>query len=124
MTVLVDSDILIHVSRGREPEILRRWTLLGESGDPILCSPVTVAEVWSGVRKHESALVEDLLGALICVPAGEETARLAAQYLREFRKTHGVEVPDALIAAAASLAGAALWTCNRKHYPMKDVTFF
>jgi predicted nucleic acid-binding protein len=31
---------------------------------------------------------------------------------------------DALIAAAASIHGLDLWTRNRKHYPMKDITFY
>ena len=35
-----------------------------------------------------------------------------------------MEVGDALIAAAAQLNRAALWTRNRKHYPMKELVFF
>jgi len=35
-----------------------------------------------------------------------------------------VELGDALIAATASLHNLALWTRNRRHYPMKDVFFF
>jgi predicted nucleic acid-binding protein len=44
--------------------------------------------------------------------------------LRQYRKSHGVEIADALIAAAAVANRAELWTRNRKHYPMKDVSFF
>jgi predicted nucleic acid-binding protein len=50
--------------------------------------------------------------------------RQAGAYLARFRRTHGVEIADALIAAAASTAGLRLWTLNRRHYPMKDVRFF
>jgi hypothetical protein len=35
-----------------------------------------------------------------------------------------VELGDALIAAGAVLNNAALWTRNRKHYPMKELAFF
>jgi predicted nucleic acid-binding protein len=31
---------------------------------------------------------------------------------------------DSLIAATAVLNGAELWTRNRKHYPMKESTFY
>ena len=47
MSVLVDSDILIEVSRGRDQEIVSRWTKLGDSDDAILYSPVTAAELWA-----------------------------------------------------------------------------
>jgi predicted nucleic acid-binding protein len=50
--------------------------------------------------------------------------RQAGAYLARFRKSHGVEIADALIAAAATTAGLRLWTLNRKHFPMRDVRFF
>ncbi len=34
------------------------------------------------------------------------------------------EVADALIAACAVTNSAELWTRNRKHYPMKEISFF
>ena len=124
MSIFVDSDILIDVSRGRLTDLLHRWGALGQSDEPILYSPVSVAEVWSGARSEESEKLSNLLSALICVPVTEETGRHAASYLRAYRKSHGLGIADALIAAAASLTGAALWTRNRKHYPMKDLTFY
>ena len=53
-----------------------------------------------------------------------EAGRQAGDYLRRFRKSHGVELGDALIAAGALANNAALWTRNRKHYPMKELSFF
>ena len=50
--------------------------------------------------------------------------RQAGEYLARYAKTHGVEIADALIAAAASVAGLRLWTLNRRHYPMKDLRFY
>jgi predicted nucleic acid-binding protein len=50
--------------------------------------------------------------------------RQAGLYLQRYRRSHGVEVADALIAANAVASRAQLWTRNRKHYPMKDVAFF
>jgi predicted nucleic acid-binding protein len=124
MNVIVDSDVVIHVTRGREVEVLRQWTELCRSGHSILCSPVTVAEVWGGARKSEFPAIEAAFSAIECLPITEETGRRAGDYIRRFGKSHGVEVPDALIAAAAPFAGAALWTHNRKHYPMQDVDFY
>lgn len=124
MTVLIDSDILIEVSRALDQAILAQWSEFSESDDILLCSPVTVAELWHGVRPHEHAMLRDLLAAFVCVPIGEEIGRTAGGYLRQYGKSHGVELGDALIAATAAIHGAELWTRNRKHYPMKDVSLF
>lgn len=124
MTVLVDSDVLIEVSRGRNKDILLRWTELSESDNLILYSPVSVAELWAGAQLREYKLLTDLFRALVCVPIDEETGRQAGDYLRQYRKSHSVELGDALIAAAAILSRAQLWTRNRKHYPMPDLAFF
>ena len=124
MTVLVDSDILIEVSRGKNQEILARWVELGESEDPILYSPVSAAELWAGARNHEHEALTNLFRALLCVPIDYETGRRAGIYLLRYRKTHGLELGDALIASAASLNRAVLWTRDRKYYPMTDLSFF
>ena len=61
---------------------------------------------------------------LTCAPIDAEAGRRAGIYLRQFRRSHAVEVADALIAAGAVAHGAELWTRNRKHYPMKEVSYF
>lgn len=124
MTVLVDSDILIGISRGRDTRTLERWMELAESGDFVLCSPVSVAELWHGARPKEHRALTNLFGNLICVPVDIEVGRQAGEYLRRYHKSHGVELGDALIASAASLRNAALWTRNRKRYPMKGLSFW
>jgi predicted nucleic acid-binding protein len=48
----------------------------------------------------------------------------AGAYLARYSRSHGVQLADALVAAAATTSGLRLWTLNRKHYPMPDLTFF
>jgi predicted nucleic acid-binding protein len=124
VTVLVDSDILIEVSRGKDQAIVARWLELSDSDSPILCSPVTVAELWAGARPNEHRALTSLFRALHSVPIDAETGRRAGDYLRQYRKSHGIELGDALVAAAAVLNRSALWTRNRKHYPMEALSFF
>jgi len=124
VTVLVDSDILIEVSRERNHDVLLRWTQLAESGNAILCSPVSFAELWAGALPREHDATAKLFRSLICVPIDYETGRQAGEYLRQYSKSHSLEVTDALIAAAAVLNRAELWTRNRKHYPMKELSFY
>ena len=123
MTVLVDSDILIEVSRGQNTQIVSQWLELGASDNAILYSPVSEAELWAGARPTEHKALRNLFGALICVPIDAETGKQAGDYLRQYRKSHGLELGDALIASAALLNRATLWTRNRKHYPMKELLF-
>jgi len=124
MSVLIDSDILIEVSRGRDADLVSRWMELSRSDVAILYSPVSAAELWAAARPAEHDALHNLFRALACVPIDAETGRQAGDYLRRYRKSHAVELGDALIAAGAILNNAALWTRNRKHYPMRDLAFF
>lgn len=124
MTVLVDSDILIEVSRGRHNEILARWLELSESETVVLYSPVTAAELWAGALPHEHKLLSGLFHALVCAIIDEKIGERAGAYLREYHRSHNVELGDALIAASAVQNEAALWTHNQKHFPMKEVEFY
>ena len=124
MTVLVDSDILIEVSRGKNADIVARWMDLSNSDAAVLYSPVSVAELWAGARPNEYDALNNLFGALSCAPIDKEAGRQAGTWLRKYRQSHGVEVADALIAAAAVANRAQLWTRNRKHYPMKNLAFY
>lgn len=124
MTVLVDSDILIEVARGRNADILSRWIELSTADADILCSPVTVAELWAGARPNEFEALEKLFRALRCVQIDEQAGRQAGAFMRRYRRSHNVEIADALIAAVAVFHSADLWTRNCEHYPMKEVSFF
>jgi predicted nucleic acid-binding protein len=124
MKVLVDSDILIEVSRGRDEAVVERWTELGQSDAVIVCSPVTVAELWHGAWPREHKLLNDLFEILFCVPVDREIGRIAGEFLRQYRKSHRLELGDAIIAATASVHDTPLWTRNRKHYPMKELAFY
>ena len=123
MTILVDSDILIEVLRGRDPDIVANWLAWSSSTTQIMYSPVSEAEVWAGARPSEHALITNLFEALDCAPIDGETGRLAGNYLRQYGKSHSMELGAALIAASAKLNHATLWTRNRKHYPMRTLSF-
>ena len=53
-----------------------------------------------------------------------QTGRVASQYAQRYRKSHhGISLEDDRLAATARIHGCALWTGNRKHYPMDDNVF-
>ena len=123
-SVLIDSDILIEVNRARDAAILVRWDQLSRGNTPVLCSPVTVAELWHGARPQELAALKALFAAIQSIPIDIDIGIRAGEYLGQYAKSNHVQLGDALIAATASLHNLAFWTSNRKHYPMKDIAFY
>jgi predicted nucleic acid-binding protein len=124
VSVLIDSDIVIEVLRGRDQAILTQWSELADSHSPILVSPVTFAEVGAGAFPKESQMISRFFAPLTCVVIDQKIGQLAGEYLRQYSKSHSLKIADALIAASAAQNQAALWTRNRKHYPMPDLIFY
>ena len=82
---------------------------------------VSIAEIGAGVRPREASIMSDLVRVLHCVELDERVGRKAGAYRLRFGRSHGVEIADALIAAAAHVHGMTLCTRNLGHYPMRDV---
>jgi predicted nucleic acid-binding protein len=124
MSVLLDSDIVIEILRVRNQVILTQWEALANTGTLILFSPVSAAEIWAGARPNEHQATARFFRRLTCIPIEYNIGQLAGEILRQFSKSHNLKIGDALIAATAVQNQAALWTRNRKHYPMTDLTFY
>jgi predicted nucleic acid-binding protein len=120
--VLLDSDVVIELLRGQKA-IVAALSALEARGVPAFTCGVVVAEVFAGLRSGEDAATESFFSARGDVVIDGTTGRRAGSYLARYARSHGVEVADALVAAAAATAGLRLWTLNRKHYPMRDVRF-
>lgn len=124
MTVLLDSDIVIEILRQRNSAILSQWSELAGSDAEILTSPVTVAEIEAGARPAELKQISLFFSLLECASIDEQIGRLAGQLMCRYSRSHKLELADALIAATSIRRQASLWTRNRKHYPMIDLTFY
>ena len=124
MTIFVDSDILIEVSRGHNLAILSVWESLCESDTIIFYSPVSAAELWAEARPNEFDSITELFESLDCIPIEHSIGEQAGAFMRTFGKSHNLKLGDALIAASVVHTKAVLWTHNRKHYPMNEVTFY
>jgi len=122
--VLVDSDVLIELLRGKNAGIIERWIGLRESNAMVAYSPVNSAEIWRGARGSEAETIAALFAALTCIPIDAVVGKRAGEYLARFHASHAMELGDAFIAATASVHGLRLWTRNRKHFPMRDVRHF
>lgn len=118
---LIDTDILIDHFHGHRAalDFIAQQLVAGET---LAISVVTVTEFSGGMRPGEETRTERLLSLLAVLNIDESIARQAGRYLRQYRRSHRLELGDALIAATAQQAGAGLVTRNIKHYPMPDIT--
>jgi predicted nucleic acid-binding protein len=97
--ILVDSDVLVDHLRG-----FRRF----EAGkDQVHVSTITRAELFAG-RGTEEARIRRLLGPMVELPVDGAIAERGGR----IRRTTGVRLPDALIAATALEHGLVLVTRN------------
>jgi predicted nucleic acid-binding protein len=123
MSVLLDSDISIEILCAQDQDILAQWTRLVASGQAILTSPIVAAELWAGARPKERHVLEAYFSLLVTIPIDYTIGQLAGDFMQRYAAGRGLEIPDALIAASAVQHQAALWTRNRKHYPMPQLKF-
>jgi predicted nucleic acid-binding protein len=115
--------VIIEILRGR-PEVVRAARALETAAVPTYCSPIAWAEVFAGVRPGEEPPTQAFFDARGEVVLDARVGRLAGSYLARYVRSHALEIADALVAAAAVATGLRLWTRNRKHYPMLDVSFY
>lgn len=82
-----------------------------------LCSAVTAAELLQGVEnKHDQRTVKKLLSRVIVLPLTSAISDNMLTLIGEFHLSHGLAIPDALIAATAMEHGLTLITHNTKHF--------
>jgi predicted nucleic acid-binding protein len=113
--VLLDTNILVDYAR-RIPTAIA-W--LKSLPEPPRMSVVSLLELHAGTRsQREERDIEALCAPLRSLPMTDEIAKRAGSYLRHFATSHGIDVPDAIIAATAEQHGLRLATLNVKHFPM------
>ena len=112
---IVDTDILIDAARQiREAvdcldEIERRSTLA--------VSVITQMELFVGCRsKTELRNTERFLRRFQITPLDDQACHAAVDLLRQYRLSHGLAIPDALIVATALTLGYEFITKNQQDY--------
>jgi len=116
--LLLDTDIFINYLRGQEEEAAFFRRVFVEKEFRGCSSSITELELFAVERmnKEQEGAINNMLNNLQRVEASSEVARLAGRLLAKYRKSNGLEMPDAIIAASAIFQGASLVTKNAKHY--------
>jgi predicted nucleic acid-binding protein len=113
--LLIDTDVLIDYLRA-EPESV---AYLEKLPLPLSVSAVTVAELYAGVRDgRERLALDQFVRSFKIVALDEEIAVRAGILRRDYGRSHGTGLADAIIAATAEAQQASLVTLNSKHIPM------
>jgi predicted nucleic acid-binding protein len=115
--LLLDADVLIDYLRGQPDAV----AFLRKTRRSLFVSAVTVAELHVGVREGaERPVLERFLGLMEVVAITPDIARQGGLWRRDYGKSHGTGLMDALIAASAEMSGCTLATLNEKHFPMLE----
>lgn len=115
MVLLLDTCILVDLLRGNSAA---EKMVTGASERPAV-SAISDMELLAGARSQkDEANIERLLGVFARVSVDLPVFRLAGSYMRHFRASYAIDIPDALIAATAEHHGLKLATLNVKHFPM------
>src|ERR1700686_3665129 len=115
MPYLVDTDVLIDVSRNNAAAI----DFVDQVGDSWSISIITALELIVGARnKKEVTQIDQLVAVYSAIPLTAEIGSSSYGLLRKFSKSHGLRVFDSLIAATAIEEDLTLVTRNKKHFQM------
>ena len=111
--ILVDSDILIDAGH----EVQAAVQFLDLHAAELAVSTISHMELLVGCRnKAEQNKLERFLSRFQSVPCSKDISERAVTLMREYRLSHGLLIPDALIAASCLQLNVALATKNRRDF--------
>lgn len=114
-SLLLDTDVLIDFLRGYSKAV----NFVNANSSRIILSSIVVAELYAGVKGElELKVLENFISLFRVLPVTSEIAKTGGLYKRDYVKSHGVGLADAIIAATCEAENAELKTLNVKHYPM------
>ncbi len=113
--ILPDTDVFVDFFRGHSKAV----AFVKAHSSRIILSSIVVAELYAGVKGDtEKAVLDNFVSLFRVVPVSGEIAKTGGLYKRDYGKSHGVGLADAMLAATAEAENAELKTLNIKHYPM------
>jgi predicted nucleic acid-binding protein len=117
--IIIDTDILIDISRGVSDAIdcLRQI----EKRTSLTISIITQMELIIGCRdKVELHTLERFLSRFHIIRLSEPISDLAVDLLRQYRLSHGLLIADSLIAATATHLDVPLVSKNQRDFQFID----
>ena len=116
--ILCDTNVIIEALKGDDKtiKIIERIGL-----ENIAISSVTVMELYFGAfNKRELNKIKKHLKALNIVHFDNNVSELAVRLIESYSKSHGLQIPDAIIAATALSLEIKLFTLNLRDFRYID----
>ena len=114
--LVIDTDVLIDYLHDQPQAVT--W-LEARAELNLAVSAVTLAELYVGVREGEERQRLDAFAAAFDVLQLDRPAAVqAGLWRRQYGRSHGTGLADAMIAASVQAAGGTLVTLNQRHFPM------
>lgn len=118
---MLDTTFVIDCLR-QNPEAIARLRSIYEAGDEPIVTSIVVSEAWTGARHPIDDDLDAFLRYFEYVHPGPATARLAGTWRAAARLTgRTIGMEDALIAATAFDADAAILTRNVRDFALTPV---
>jgi len=116
---ILESTVLVDLSR--QDETARAYVDVERKAGVVKVSIVSNMELIIGCRnKAEVQKTEKFLADYDVLDITPLIGRKAYELVARFNKSHGLAIPDALIAATALVENAVLVTSNTRHFSMID----
>lgn len=116
--VICDTNVIIEYFKGNE---LTKKILNSILSEDIAVSVITLMELMIGaLNKRELKKIKRAINSFIILQISEEISEMAITLIEKYSKSHGLKIPDALIAATAIYHNAKLWTYNVKDFHYID----
>lgn len=118
---LVDTDVLVDISKGN----LNAVDFLANLNGTISISQISAMELLVGARnKREQTVIENFIASYTIKELSSNIGTRAYTLLKQYAKSHGLTIMDALIAATAIEQNLILISRNEKHFqPIQTLKF-
>jgi hypothetical protein len=112
--ILCDTNVIIEALK-KNPVVIQAIEKIGL--EQIAISVVTVMELYYGaLHRAELKKIKRHLSSLRIFQIDEAISVAASELIERYAKSHGLQIPDALIAATTINRGLQLYTGNTKDF--------
>jgi len=112
--ILCDTNILISWLKGEEKTISE---LMNIGLENILIPSITIMELYQGARnKTELLKIKNRINSYHLIHYNDNSSKIAIELIAKYNLSHGLLIPDAIIAATALTFDLKLFTYNIKDF--------